>query len=208
MANKIYSYLETDTLFDTVAIGGLASEIAMHPFITVALVSVVETDPPPGMDITMADELSDLQKGRLDGIVAGHAGTDLKFKRLASRGVVGLEVSLNNGPFAPIDGFVIDPLELTGTVGRLKIRLSGDWKANGSGAQLQVVETADGNNENKFAAAIDIADTSGAWSTFTVDSDVALRVPGAAPNRYRLDGKRPGGTAASLRYCELSLIWV
>ncbi len=208
MAEKVYSYLETDTLFDTVAIGALAAEITMHPFITVALVSVVATQQPDGMDITMADELNALEKGRLDGVVAGHAGTDLKFKRLASRGVVGLEQSLNNGPFAPIDGFVIDPLELTGTVSRLKIRLSGEWKANGSGAQLQVIETADASNQDKFAAPINVADTAGAWAFFTVDSDVALRVPGAAPNRYRLDGKRSGGTAASLRYCELALIWV
>lgn len=208
MADKVYNYLETDTLFGTVAIGGLAAEITMHPWITVALVSVVATSGPAGMDVTMADELTDLEKGRLDGIVAGHAGVDLKFKRLASRAVVGLEVSLNNGPFAPLDGFVIDPRELTGTVSRLKIRLSGEWKANGAGAQLQVIETADGNNQNKFAAAIPITDTGGAWAFFTVDSDVVLRVPGVAPNRYRLDGKRSGGTAASIRYCELALIWV
>ena len=208
MAQKVYSYLETDTLFDTCAIGALAAEITMHPFITVALVSVVETQNPAGMDVTMADALSDLEKGRLDGIVAGHAGVDLKFKRLASRGVVGLEISLNNGPFAPIDGFVIDPLELTGTVSRLKIRLSGEWKANGSGAQLQVIETADGSNHDKFAAPIPVTNTAGAWAFFSVDSDVALREPGASANRYRLDGKRSGGTAASLRYCELSLIWV
>lgn len=208
MAETVYDYLETDTLFNTVAIGGLRAEIALHPWITVALVSVVATSNPAGMAVTMADELSDLEKGRLDGIVAGHAGVDIKFKRLASRGVVGLEVSLNNGQFAPLDGFVIDPLELTGTVSRLKIRLSGDWKANGAGAELQVIETADANNENKFAAAIPVPDTDGAWSTFTVDSDVALRVPGAVPNRYRLDGKRSGGTAASVRYCELALIWV
>lgn len=208
MAEKVYNYLVTDTLFDTVAIGGLAAEITMHPFITEALVSVVPTSNPPGMAVTMAAELTELEKGRLDGIVAGHAGVDLKFKRLASRAVVGLEVGLNNGPFAPLDGFVIDPRELTGTVSRLKIRLSGEWKSNGAGAQLQVIETADASNQDKFAAPIPITDTSGAWEFFTVDSDVALRVPGATPNRYRLDGKRSGGTAASLRYCELALIWV
>lgn len=208
MAQKVYNYLLTDTLFGLCAIGKLAAEITIHPYITVALVSVVETQSPDGMDVTMADELNDLEKGRLDGIVAGHAGTDLKFKRLASRGVVGLEESLNNGSFAPLDGFVIDPLELTGTVSRLKIRLSGEWKANGSGAELQVIETADASNQNKFAAPIPVTDTSGAWAFFTVDSDVALREPGAMPNRYRLDGKRSGGTAASVRYCELALIWV
>lgn len=208
MAEKTYSYLITDTLLDTVAFGGLAGEINIHPWITVALISVAPTDPVGGIDITFAVALSDLEKSRLDGMVAGHMGVDLKLKRLASRAVVGLELSLNNGSFAPIDGFVIDPLELTGTVSRLKIRLSGEWKADGSGAQLQVIETADASDEDKFAAPIDVADTAGAWAFFTVDSDVALREPGATPNRYRLDGKRSGGTASSIRYCELALIWV
>ncbi|HEU01858.1 hypothetical protein LCGC14_0605650 [marine sediment metagenome] len=207
MAQTVYDYLRTDTLYDTVAVGKLAADITTHPWITETLISVTMPDP-DSIAIKFANALSALEKARVDGMVAGHEGTDLKFKRLASRGVAGLEVSLNDGPMAPIDGFVIDPLELTGTVARLKVRLSGEWKAVGAGAQLQVIETADASNEDKFSAPIAVADTGGAWAFFTVDSDVALRDPGAAPNRYRLDGKRSGGTAASIRYCELALVWV
>ena len=208
MAETVYDYMRTDTLYGTCAVGKLAADITTHPWITETLISVTMPDA-DNIAIKFTNALSTVEKARVDGMVVGHEGTDLKFKRLASRGVAGLEVSLNDGSFAPIDGFVIDPLELTNTVARLKVRLSGEWKANGAGASLQVIETVGGGgNENKFAAAIAVTDTGGAWAVFTVDSDVALRAPGAAPNRYRLDGKRSGGTAASIRYCELALIWV
>ena len=206
MAQKLYNYLITDTLLDTVAFGGLAGEIEIHPWITVALISVLPTDPVGGIDITMAAALSDLEKSRLDGLVAGHMGVDVKKTRLMSRPVVGLEVVLP-GPWTTLDGFAIDPLELTGTVSRLVARVSGELNTNGDGAELQVIETTDAGAEDKFAAPIALPNTGGAWATFTFDSDVLLR-EGTPPNVYEFRGRRDGAGSASLRYCELALIWV
>lgn len=205
MAPQLYQYLEADTLYDVCAVEALAAQITDHPWITGQLISVV-LDPPDGIDITFAAALSVLEKGRLDGIVAGHDG--VKVARLASRGVVGLEFALAVGAvLAVIDGFAIDPRELAGVVSRLTVRLSGEWKTTGAGAELQVSESTDAGDEYKFAANIALPDTAGIWDSFTVDSDVDLR-EGDPPNFYRLLGKQGAATAASIRFCELALIWV
>lgn len=205
MAETNYDYPVTDTLYDTCAEGKLAADITIHPWITETLISVTMPDVNT-IRIKFAAALDALEKSRVDGMVVGHEGIDVKIMRMSSRCARGVELALPVN-WLVIDGFAIDPLELTGTVGRLVARLSGEWKCGGTGAELQVSESTDAGDEDKFAVPIPIPDTSNIWKTFAVDSDVVLRT-GVPPNVYRLLGRRAGAGATSIRYCELALIWV
>ncbi len=205
MPQTDYDYPVTDTLYDTCAVGKLAADITTHPWITETLISVTMPDVNT-IRIRFAAALSTLEESRVDGMVAGHDGVDVMITRTMSRAMIGLDRALTVG-WATLNGFAIDPLELTGTVSRLVARLSGEWKASSLGAELQISETTDAGDEDKFAAPIPIPDTGGVWQTFAVDSDVALR-EGAPPNIYRLLGRRAGAGATTIRYCELALIWV
>lgn len=202
MAETLYRYLVTDTLYDSLAADRLAADITDHPWITGQLVSVVLNG--QNIDITFAAALTAIEESRVRGMVCGHDGVAVKM--IMSRGVVGLEHSLTPG-WDVVDGFAIDLPSITATVGRLVLRLSGEWKAGSAGAQLQVTEAAGASDQDKFAAPIDVPDTGGTWTAFQVESDVAL-LEGAGPNVYRLLEQRGGATAPSIRYCELALLWV
>lgn len=202
MAETLYEWLITDTLYDSVAVDRLANDITDHPWITETLVSVVLNG--QKIEIRFVAELSDIEESRVDGMVCGHNGVAVQM--IMSRPVVGLEVALV-GAWATLDGFAFAPASVTATVARLVARLSGEYKAVDAGAELQVVETTDAGDEDKFASDVEIPDTQGVWQTFQVDSDVDLR-EGTPPNVYRLLGRRDVATSASVRYCELALIWV
>lgn len=202
--------IANDTLFGIVSKNALQIAIGMFPNeIGDAVVAIDEGN--DEIKVTTPDVLDDaLGVPILSSIVTAHDGIDILRRILWSRKVAGLEVEITSAEPAweVIDGVRLTIGSFTGTPARVKMRISGEWRSERINSEVQIVETTSAGDEDKYATALVIPDTSGAWVKFEADTDVDLRSD-ILGNLYTILGRRAQNQAKTfIRYCNLSLIWV
>lgn len=152
--------------------------------------------------ITFADALDAAEKTALDGIVAAHPGygTDVIYHTSSTVLSGEAEITADTDWDEIGEVFTNPSFFLKDNLANGKGRVVCMAKTTGAGAQLRLVES---NGSDVVVASYDVPNTSGSWASAKFFTTVASR---QGDQLYRLEGRRNGATALSVRGASISLL--
>ena len=162
--------------------------------------SIVDTEAPTdNVEVLFADDLTAEEQTTVGDVIAAHVAYERDSITVMPATVIAQpEVELRSSEWVDVGGLVavLGCVALDAACSRF--RVLGDYKSDGT-IELRVV-TGDGTVLNE--SAISLADSSGAWETFSGDTDTAPAK--LTLDRYTLQARRVSGTSAALRFVSLS----
>jgi len=152
--------------------------------------------------LTITGTYTTPQKTTIDGLVAAHVGARDTTENLLDLTVIMDEVTITQDATWQVLGRAVFSAAALGELADLKIRATGAVKSTGAGAQLRLVEVKVNATRNTISSNNAVGNTGGSWEHQSFRSNVALT---EARNKYVIEGRRNGASAASVEAWHLSL---
>lgn len=151
--------------------------------------------------------LSALERGELDTVVVGHEGVSSPYQILETVALSPLNIQVNNTTeWQELGGILASPLDFGTDITELKAQVTGLYKGEGSGMELNVVEKGEWNqlaDTDIINPALSLNSTGGAWAPFTVYSNIQVR-PGFWS--YVVQGRCGQAVDMFMRHLSLSVV--
>jgi hypothetical protein len=170
---------------------------------TGALPMSVTTEPAQYERVTFASPLSPELKTSLDEYMkdAGYLPVTSAAPIFhASTTITSEEIAIPSLDWSDIGGVVTTPSFFCANLDRLIGRMVGEYKADGMGAELRIVE----DGTRVVSPEMPLPDTAGTWTLSPPLVTNTPTMPGQ--HAYRLQGRLNGALSASIRFTSLSLL--
>jgi hypothetical protein len=165
------------------------------------------TEDAPGSDgfaVIFDAALSAGEETVLDTLITNHNAVMPNYGTLVETSIVDGTEALSGSSWVDLGG-VVAKLDFLAPLAKILGQINCCVEATGAGAELRIVERlgTDLSDEVVLAGPQAIADSSGAWGIFVLNTGT---VPRAGRNEYVLQGRLNGATSASLRSAVLIVL--